>query len=116
MRRILLLIFAASLAGCAAGKSYQRECEEQTTTFPAMVQCLKTALDADRRPYSEETKLYLMKAEQLSQKVQRQEMSDADARVALQELRVQLKVNRAATAPTRTRCRRVQDVLYCNTH
>jgi hypothetical protein len=116
MRGILLVIFAASLTGCAAGKSYQRECEEQTATFPAMVRCLKTALDADRRPYSEETKLYVMKAEQLSQKVQRQEMSDADARVALQELRVQLKANGAVTAPTRTRCRRVQNVLYCRSY
>ena len=80
-------------AGCATVRSYQAQCEKQHAAFPDVVTCLKTAVASDPNPRfmsSEERKLYLLKAEQLSQQVQKGEISDLDARVALQQLYVNL--------------------------
>ena len=80
------------LAGCATVGSYQTQCESRHAAFPDIVLCLKDALTSDRRePMSDaKVKLYILKADQLSQMVQKGELSDLDARVVLQELYVRL--------------------------
>lgn len=85
-RACTLLIFTV-LTGCATVSSRQTDCEQQHAEFPEVVRCLKTALG---QPRSEETKLYLLTAEQLSEKVQRQEISDADARLELRRTYVRV--------------------------
>lgn len=79
--KAVALILLVGLTGCATVASRQVSCEQRTTTFPDIAQCLKAAVGQPRIP---ETKLYLLTAEQLSEKVQRHEMSDTDARVELQ--------------------------------
>jgi len=62
--------------------------------FSEMVLCLKTAIAEDRRPAMSSdarVKLYVLKAEQLRQQVQRGELTDLEARLALQELYVRLR-------------------------
>lgn len=92
-------------AGCATVGSYQAQCEKQHAAFPDVVTCLKTAVASDPNPrfMSEERKLYLLKAEQLSLQVQKGQISDLDARVALQQLYVDLSnqssQQRTATEP-----------------
>jgi hypothetical protein len=95
VRRCVLWAAVLSLcAGCATIGSYQAECEKKHAAFPEVVACLKEAVASDSRPEiyksSPELKLYLLKAEQLSQRVQRGEISDLDARVELQQLYVEM--------------------------
>lgn len=80
------------LVGCATVGTYQTQCESRHAAFPEMVLCLKDALASDRRnPMSDaKVKLYVLKADQLSQMVLKGEINDLDARVALQELYVRL--------------------------
>jgi len=74
-----------------------------------------------------EVKLYLLKAEQLSEKVQKGEISDLDARVELQTLFVNLRnqeAGRSAAAagaaaamrPKTTNCYPVGNTVQCNTY
>lgn len=81
-------MFAAiMLTGCATVSSHQTQCEQQHPEFPAAVRCLKTAIG---QPRNEETKLYLLTAEHLSERVQRHELSDAEARLELQKTYVRV--------------------------
>lgn len=110
MKRLIIAL-AVSLGGCATvvGVGYlQTECESKTKTFPEMANCLKLSIETHPRcgrlpatatptsktcfnssPNDSSVKLYLLKAEQLSQGVQKKEISDLDARVELQKLYVE---------------------------
>jgi len=92
-RLILVFLVTGYISGCATVGSYQADCEKQHSAFPEVVLCLKTALAKDQPAASKDARvrLYLLKADQLSQRVQRGELSDLDARVTLQELYVNLK-------------------------
>lgn len=100
-----LIIWIA--AGCATATvgSYQAACEKRHSNFSEMVLCLKAAIAEDRRPTNwldpldrrqmssnASVKLYILKAEQLTQQVQRGELTDLEARLALQELYVRLQL------------------------
>lgn len=96
------------LSGCATTNvtNMQTECEAKTKTFPEMAACLKDTVAASHCSIEDrltlrkkclktkldenDIKLYLLKAEQLSLRVQKHEISDLDARVELQKLFVEL--------------------------
>ena len=106
----LIIVLAMSLGGCATVVGVgdlQTECESKTKTFPEMANCLRLSIETfpqchsqiDRAKVSSKTcfdlspndsfvKLYLLKSDQLSQGVQKKEISDIDARVELQKLYV----------------------------
>lgn len=116
---IFVLLVTGYVSGCASVGSYQADCEKQYSAFPDVVSCLKNSLAKDWRPGTTKDariRLYLLKADQLSQKVQKGELSDLDARVALQELYVNLK--RDADAENRsvtTECSEFLGKLQCTT-
>jgi|SRR3989344_91680 len=92
MKHILVLTIVGVLVGCASVGSYQEQCEKQHVAFSNMVLCLKTAISSNSRSAKDaRVKLYLLKADQLSEQVQKGKISELDARVALQELYVVLK-------------------------
>lgn len=133
----------------------QTTCEKNTRAFPEVTDCLKNAITTLRRCASASEvgglgvllsdaragtkecfksdisdsalKLYLLKAEQLSQRVQKHEISDLDARVTLQQLYVELsqqeKMQKAAQSaasaanqPRVTECQKdVFDNFTCTT-
>lgn len=97
VKRTAILLVACLAYGCATVGSYQTECEKRHRAFPDVVVCLKAAVAEDPRWWmssNASVKLYLLKAEQLSERVQRGEMSDLDARVAVQALYVDLQRGR----------------------
>lgn len=99
MKHILALTIVGVLAGCASVGSYQEQCEIQHAAFSDMVRCLKTTISSNSRAAEDaRVKLYLLKAEQLSQQVQKGEIGELDARVSLQELYVLLKRDENAEA------------------
>ena len=117
---LLILSIGVLLSGCATVGSYQSQCEKQNAAFADVVTCLKTALAADWRPAMStdaKVKLYLLKADQLSQMVQKGEISELDARVKLQELYVHLKqiedTEEMATRPIRTECHESLGSIRC---
>ncbi|MDO8597907.1 MAG: hypothetical protein Q7R45_14955 [Sulfuricaulis sp.] len=102
---LTLALICLVLASCTTVGQIQASCEATSKTFLALADCLKVAIadsDSSRMKNSPEVKLYLLKAEQLSQRVRNNEMSDLDARVELQTLYVNIKgqedANRAARA------------------
>lgn len=109
------------LNACATVGSYQDACEQQYAAFPDVVVCLKAKLSADWRPAARDSrvKLYLLKADQLSQMVQKGEMSEINARVALQELYVKLKqdanAEERAARPLQTNCSEFLGEIRCTT-
>jgi len=123
------LIFA-SLAGCATVGRLQASCEKTSTTFPELAACLNTSIaesGSSRMQNNPEVKLYVLKAEQLSQRVKNNEMSDIDARVELQTMYVNLKnhedARKAAGAaaynasrPRTTNCYAVGNTVQCNSY
>ena len=103
IKPIAMSLIICIATGCATVGTYQAGCEKQHSDFSEMVSCLKAAIAEDRRPVWEfrsptamssnaSVKLYVLKAEQLTQQVQRGELTDLEARVALQELYVRLKL------------------------
>lgn len=121
-RLILVLSVAGCISGCTTVGSYQADCEKQHSAFPDVVRCLKDALAKDWRPSASKdarVRLYLLKADQLSQRVQRGELSDLDARVALQELYVNLKrdedAEKRSSRPLTTECSEFLGKVQCTT-
>lgn len=101
MRHIATIAAALALTGCASVGSLQADCERTNQTFPAAMSCLESKIAQDGRlSGNTDVKLYTLRARQLSQQVQAGEISDLDARVALQQLFVQLdaKSNSEAAA------------------
>lgn len=117
-----------TLAGCATVGKMQAGCEATTTTFPEMAECLKVKVAGESRmKNNSEVKLYLLKADQLSERVKQGTISEIDARVELQQLFVQLKHQETtegsaaaaaynASKPKTTRCYPVGNTVQCNTY
>ena len=127
---LALLLPCALLASCTTVGMMQASCEKTSSTFPELAACLKEAIASSGNSLmqnSPEVKLYMLKAEQLSQRVQHQEISDIDARVELQTMYVNLKNQedatraRAAAAynanrPKTTNCYAVGNTVQCNSY
>jgi len=110
-------IFTFALSSCVSVGNYQTACEQMNSSFPEVVQCLKTSLASDARMAGNaKVKLYTLKADQLSQMVQKKELSEIDARVALQELYVRLKRHEdSENTTTQTNCYSIGNSINCTT-
>lgn len=94
MHFIFLLVVSFFFVGCATVGSYQAECEQKNTEFKNIVQCLKISTSSDSRMINNpKIKLYLLKADQLNQKIENKEISEIDAKLELQEYYLKLKQN-----------------------
>lgn len=125
--RYFILLASAFLFGCANVGSLQAECENTTSTFNQMVSCLDGRIKQDGRlARSQEVKLYMLRAQQLSQQVESKQIGELDAKVELQRLFVQLKaredddadeiINRSMPNRTmRTNCSTYGGVTNCTT-
>lgn len=120
MKKLLGVVF---LCGCTTVGSMQADCESGSKTFPELSACLNEKV-ANSRKSSGEAKLYALKSRQLTERVQRGEISDLDARVELQQLYVDLMQaersrRQAASAAARSRttnCYAVGNSVQCNTY
>lgn len=86
------------LGGCASGTAMKAECEARHSGFPEIVQCTK-ALIAERNPglmTDERAKLYVWRGEQLSQAVVDGRISNIDAKVAWQQMLVDMRAQNDA--------------------
>jgi hypothetical protein len=87
------------LAGCARVGTTQTGCEQSTQTFLEMASCLKVVVDRTFTPrpqYDPALSLYLVKIEQLTERVRIDQISDFDARAELQRNYVTLMDKKAA--------------------
>lgn len=123
--RLAIIVLVVGLGSCTTTTvgQLQAGCETNSQSFPEMAACLRNAVassDSTRMQNSPDVKLYLLKADQLAQRVQNKEISDLDARVELQQLYVNLRnqerINRAAGRPTTTNCYAVGNSVQCNTY
>lgn len=90
--RYLIILAPFIFIGCATVGSYQQECEKNNSSFQAMVKCLNTSISSNSRMSNDaNVKMYLLRAEQLNQKVSNNELSDIDAKVELQKTYLELK-------------------------
>lgn len=120
MKNLLLVLL---LTGCANVGRMQAECESITKTFPDMSACLKERLSNSNISNRQDTKLYLLKADQLSEQVNKGAISDLDARIELQKLFMQLSQAQyqaaaayAATRPRTTNCVTISNTIQCNSY
>ena len=94
MRSTFITASLAALAGCAtSGTAMQAECEAKHRGFAELFQCTYEAV-ALRNPsilQDARAKLYLLRGEQLSLQVLERKISSLDAKVAWQQLFVELK-------------------------
>lgn len=99
MKNTILLLAALSITGCASSTIYslkasQNHCENQSDKFVEIFACTKQQLQAQstehQKEISESARLYLLKGEQLNQKVTNNEMTDLDAKYEWQKLYVEL--------------------------
>lgn len=94
MKLLLGPLALALLAGCAtSGTEMQAECEALHSKFPDIYHCTYSAVAA-RNPRilkDARAKLYLLRGEQLAQQVDDGKLSSLDAKVAWQQLYVELK-------------------------
>lgn len=94
MRILLITLPLILLASCAAsGTQMQAECEARLQKFPEIFQCTYEAV-ASRNPsilQDARAKLYLLRGEQLALQVLGGKISNLDAKVAWQQLYVELK-------------------------
>lgn len=100
--KIFYVSIAIMLAGCTTTGQYQAECEKLNPVFSDMVSCLKEKLNADPRsqmagdqPYVQR---YLLEADKLSGMVQKNQISEIDARIRLSDLYMQLRNSQNAEA------------------
>jgi len=122
------LIICALIAGCASVGKKQAECENQYSVFSEVVTCTKVAFANDARAKnSADFKLYILKGEQLAEKVKSKEITDLDAKVEWQRLFVNLKNNEEnqseaaaarynATKPRQTFCTPIGNSVTCRTY
>lgn len=88
----LSIIGVLLLSGCTTVGQKQAECEKTNTAFAEIVACTKQAFaDNPQAQMHSGYKLYILKGEQLVQKVQRGEITELDAKVEWQNLYHQLK-------------------------
>ncbi|MGX8939803.1 hypothetical protein ACWWJF_03220 [Symbiopectobacterium sp. Eva_TO] len=80
------------LVGCAKVSDYQTGCEQRYSKLSDMATCLDISIKNDSRMSSEPTpKMYVLAAKFLGQKVDIGEISDAQARLELQNLYVNMQ-------------------------
>lgn len=124
MKKFSLFAIAIALAGCTNLGQLQANCEATTSSFPQMVECLKVQVANDgRMRNSQEIKLYMLKADQLSGRVAKGAVSEIDAKVELQQIYVQLKQQETSNAmaayaarPRMSNCYPVGNTVQCNTY
>lgn len=122
------LVFCLLISGCATVGKKQAECENQYSAFSEIVTCTKEAFANNARAKNNAGfKLYMLKGEQLAEKVKSKEITDLDAKVEWQRLYVDLKNNEGnesaaaaarynATKPRQTVCTPVGNSVSCNTY
>ena len=96
---VLAAVGFCLLAGCARVGTTQTGCEQSTQTFPEIASCLKVAVDRTFTPrpqYDPALSLYLVKIEQLTERVRIDQISDFDARAELQRNYVTLMDKKSA--------------------
>lgn len=80
-----LLIIPILLVGCAKVSDYQASCEQRHPKLSDMANCLDASVKNDSRMASAPTpKLYVLAAKMLGQGVDEGKISDAQARLELQ--------------------------------
>ncbi|HEB9105173.1 TPA: hypothetical protein R1B15_003959 [Klebsiella aerogenes] len=88
----LFALLPLLLVGCAKVSDYQASCEQRYSKLSDMANCLDTSVKNDSRMASEPTpKLYVLAAKMLGQGVDEGKISDAQARLELQNLYVNLQ-------------------------
>lgn len=88
----LLVIIPILLSGCAKVSDYQASCEQRYPKLSDMANCLDSSLKNDSRMASSPTpKLYVLAAKMLGQSVDEGKISDAQARLELQNLYVNIQ-------------------------
>ncbi len=91
MKKLLVLI-PFLITGCAKVSDYQTSCEQRYAKLSDMATCLDSSIKSDSRMASEPTpKLYALAAKMLGQGVDQGQISDAQARVQLQSLYIQMQ-------------------------
>ncbi|GAA0510823.1 lipoprotein [Tatumella terrea] len=90
--RKLLLIAPLILVGCAKVSDYQNKCEQIYPRLTDMANCLDRSIKNDSRMSSaSQPKLYVLAAKYLGQGVDNGNISDAQARMELQNLYVNMQ-------------------------
>lgn len=88
-----LLMVAILLVGCASGTQIQAECEAKFSHFPDIYACTKSNI-TERSPQilqSARAKMYLLRGEQLAERVVSGKMTSLDAKVEWQKSFIALK-------------------------
>lgn len=92
-----LVISILLLSGCAKVSDYQASCEQRYSKLSDMANCLDSSIKSDSRMATASTpKLYVLAAKMLGQGVDNGQISDAQARLQLQSLYVQMQNNERA--------------------
>lgn len=87
-----LVFLPLLLAGCAKVSDYQTSCEQRYAKLSDMANCLDTSVKNDSRLSGAPTpKLYVLVAKLLGQGVDQGKISDAQARLELQNLYVNMQ-------------------------
>lgn len=115
-------------AGCATVGTLQAECNQVSASFREAVQCVDAKVKADTRlARNPSSTLYVLRGYQLSERLDRKEITELDARVELQQLVVQIKsendaaVQRAVSSIPppkpilRTTCSTIGGITTCRT-
>lgn len=91
MKKILVLL-PILLVGCAKVSDYQVSCEQRYSKLSDMASCLDSSVKNDSRMATAPTpKLYVLAAKLLGQSVDEGKISDAQARLELQNLYVNMQ-------------------------
>ncbi|WP_196208575.1 hypothetical protein [Citrobacter sp. Res13-Sevr-PEB04-36] len=91
MKKIIIIV-AILLSGCAKVSDYQDSCEQRYKKLSDVANCLDISVKNDSRMASASTpKLYVLAAKMLGQGVDNGQITDAQARVQLQSLYVQMQ-------------------------
>lgn len=92
MNKFLILPILMLLSGCAKVSDYQSNCEQRYPRLSDMANCLDMSVKSDSRMSSASTpKLYVLAAKMLGQGVDSGKISDAQARLELQNLYVNIQ-------------------------
>lgn len=93
----LSIVISLLLVGCAKVSDYQASCEQIYPKLSEMANCLDFSVKNDSRMASSSTpKLYILAAKMLGQLVDQEKISDAQARLELQNLYVNIERQEAA--------------------
>jgi len=86
------LLCCLFLTGCAKVGDYQEKCEQRYSKLSEVASCLDSSIKGDSRlSAASSPKLYVLAAKYLGQKVDNGDISDAQARLELQNLYVNMQ-------------------------